>query len=207
MPFGPYRRRLWLDNPREWQIPRAARRNLVLRGDGPRSAIKKPYAAIQSWHGGGSRATRTLLITTRVPASAPVIALYPPSQLCDITKPSKPISSGNVANQYLVGSVSPSATRSAPTLRRAARSAQYRDAPAAPSAAPSAMTTTPRALAPRDCLPRFCRQAESERLRRDPLMLQVASKQLRGRPIPLPGCAGKGAAPVADAVIVTDPAT
>src|ERR1700726_850318 len=35
------------------------------------------------------------------------------------------------------------------------------------------------ALAPRDCLPRFGRQAESEHLRRDRLMLQVASKQLR----------------------------
>src|SRR5205814_8344089 len=32
--FGSDRRRLWVDNRREWQIPRAARRNLVLRGNG-----------------------------------------------------------------------------------------------------------------------------------------------------------------------------
>src|SRR5215471_1781293 len=34
MPFGSDRRRLWVDNPREWQIARAAWRNLVLRGEG-----------------------------------------------------------------------------------------------------------------------------------------------------------------------------
>src|ERR1700731_1317521 len=38
------------------------------------------------------------------------------------------------------------------------------------------------ALAPRDCLPRFCRQTESERLYRDRLMLLVALKQLGGAP-------------------------
>src|SRR6476646_6242176 len=34
VPFGSDRRRLWVGNPREWQIPRAARRNVVQRGDG-----------------------------------------------------------------------------------------------------------------------------------------------------------------------------
>src|SRR5438045_1284407 len=38
------------------------------------------------------------------------------------------------------------------------------------------------ALAPRDGLPRFCRQAESERLDRDRLMLLVAAKQLGRSP-------------------------
>src|ERR1700747_1526411 len=32
--FGSDRRRLWVGNRREWQIPRAARRNVVQRGDG-----------------------------------------------------------------------------------------------------------------------------------------------------------------------------
>jgi hypothetical protein len=34
MPFGSDWRRLWVGNRQEWQIARAARRNLVLRGDG-----------------------------------------------------------------------------------------------------------------------------------------------------------------------------
>src|SRR6516225_1055114 len=34
VPFGPDRRRLWVGNPREWQIARAARRSLILRGEG-----------------------------------------------------------------------------------------------------------------------------------------------------------------------------
>src|ERR1700756_5934101 len=34
VPLGSYARRLWVDNLRERQIPRAARRNLVLRGEG-----------------------------------------------------------------------------------------------------------------------------------------------------------------------------
>jgi hypothetical protein len=34
VPFGSDWRRLWVGNRREWQIAKAARRNLVLRGDG-----------------------------------------------------------------------------------------------------------------------------------------------------------------------------
>jgi hypothetical protein len=32
--FGPDRRRLWVGNCREWKIPRAAGRDVVLRGEG-----------------------------------------------------------------------------------------------------------------------------------------------------------------------------
>jgi hypothetical protein len=71
MSFGSDRRRLWVGNPREWQTGRAARRRLVLRGEGRRVRRSE-------------------------------------SNLAKSTSRSKAISSGNVASQYLVGSVSSS---------------------------------------------------------------------------------------------------
>src|SRR5580692_9243573 len=61
VPFGSDRQRLWVGNLREWQIPRAARRNVVLRG-GWRLVrrSKSRRRQYKGWHGGGSRATRAL---------------------------------------------------------------------------------------------------------------------------------------------------
>src|SRR3984893_5335606 len=73
VPFGSDRRRLWVGNRREWQIPRAARRNVVQRG-GWRLVrrSKSRRRQYREWHGGGSRATRALHNhQARVPASAP----------------------------------------------------------------------------------------------------------------------------------------
>ena len=43
VPLGSDRRRLWVGNRWEWQIPRAARRNVALRGDGASFGDQKPY--------------------------------------------------------------------------------------------------------------------------------------------------------------------
>src|SRR5271155_2332561 len=59
--FGSDRRRLWVDNTREWQIARAAGRDLVLRGGWRpvrRSGNRKRRYRV--WRDGGSRATRAL---------------------------------------------------------------------------------------------------------------------------------------------------
>src|SRR5260370_11109848 len=59
--FGSDRWRLWVGNPREWQVARAAGRNVVLRGGwalvrGSRS----PRRRCRVWRDGGSRAIRAL---------------------------------------------------------------------------------------------------------------------------------------------------
>src|SRR5580693_5162067 len=141
VPFGSDRQRLWVGNPREWQIPRAARRNVVLRG-GWRLVrrSKSRRRQYRGWHGGGSRAIRAPHNhQARVPASAPdnrarsaiaslrnqpnIRRRYPPAKW----------QTNTWSAPFLLA-----ATRSAATLRRAARSARYRDVPAAPSAAQSA---------------------------------------------------------------------
>ena len=109
-----------------------------------------------------------------------IIALDPPSQLCDI-------------NQTFEGDILWQSGK--PILGRlgffwrpldqqplfGARLGQQGIAMCRPHPLPRKARREPvcSALAPRDCLPRFGRQAESEHLRRDRLMLQVASKQLR----------------------------
>jgi hypothetical protein len=70
VPFGADRRRLWVGNPREWQIARAARRRLVLRGEGRRvrrsESRRRQYRV---WRGGENRASRALHNhPSRVPA-------------------------------------------------------------------------------------------------------------------------------------------
>src|SRR6266403_1875921 len=141
VPFGSDRRRLWVGNRREWQIPRAARRNVVQRG-GWRLVrrSKSRRRQYRGWHGGGSRATRALHNhQARVPASAPDNR----ARSAIATLRHQP----NVRRRYPVAKWQTNtwsarlllaATRSAATLRRAARSARYRDVPAAPSAAQSA---------------------------------------------------------------------
>jgi hypothetical protein len=42
VPYGSDWQRLWVGNPGEWQIARAARRNLFLRGDGAAFGDQKP---------------------------------------------------------------------------------------------------------------------------------------------------------------------
>src|SRR5215471_7541770 len=73
MPFGSDRRRLWVDNPREWQIARAAWRNLVLSGEGRLARLSgSRMRRYRGWHGDGNRATRAPHNRRgRVPASAP----------------------------------------------------------------------------------------------------------------------------------------
>jgi hypothetical protein len=70
MPLGSDWRRLWVGNPREWQIARAARRKRVLRGEGRlirRSESRRRRYRV--WRGGGSRAIRALHNhPSRVPA-------------------------------------------------------------------------------------------------------------------------------------------
>ena len=74
-----------------------------------------------------------------------IIALDPPSQLCQIDQTIEGDILGQGGKPILgrLGFVLP-ATRSEATLRRAARSARYRDAPAALSAGQSARRANPR---------------------------------------------------------------
>jgi hypothetical protein len=131
-------------------------------------------------HGGGSRAPHNhkpeLLLQLLI------IALDPPSQLCDSKKRSKAISSGKVANQYLVGSASPCGHSI--SIHSSVRGSVSKVSRCAGLTLPRKARREPvcGALAPHDGLPRFCRQAESERLDRDRLMLLVASKLLGRSP-------------------------
>src|SRR5258705_13219293 len=59
--FGSDRRRLWVGNPGEWQIARAAGRKVVLRGGGgPVRRSRSRRRRCRVWRDGGSRATRAL---------------------------------------------------------------------------------------------------------------------------------------------------
>src|SRR5207244_1116144 len=56
--FGSDRRRLWVGNPREWQIARAAGRKVVLRGEWRRvRRSRSRRRRCRVWRDGGSRAT------------------------------------------------------------------------------------------------------------------------------------------------------
>ena len=66
LPFGSKRRRLWVGNRWEWQIPRAARRNMVLRGGmAPCSAIKRGQRTIcPKSYANGRRTSHSNCMTT-----------------------------------------------------------------------------------------------------------------------------------------------
>jgi hypothetical protein len=117
VPFGSDRRRLWVGNRREWQIPRAARGNVVLKGDGASFGDLKAVCGNTECGMVVEAAPPAPLIITKAEflLQRLIIALDPPSPLCeidqtfegDILGQTKVISSGKVGNQYLVGSASP----------------------------------------------------------------------------------------------------
>jgi hypothetical protein len=139
--FGSDRRRLWVGNPREGQIPRRAWRKSVLRGKG---------AAFGDQEAVGGDTKCGVVVEAAPPAPFVVtkakllfefliIALDPPAQLCDVDQPIK----GDILGQggkpifrRLGFALRP--LDQAATLRRAVRLAWYRDALAAPSAVRSA---------------------------------------------------------------------
>ena len=112
-----------------------------------------------------------------------IIALDPPSQLCEINQ--------TFEGDILWQSGKPILGRRGFSLRPldqqplfGARLGQQGIAMCRPHSLPRKARREPvcGALAPRNRMPRFCRQAESERLYRGRLMLLVASKQLGRSP-------------------------
>src|SRR3984893_11167222 len=147
VPFGSDRQRLWVGNPREWQIPRAARRNVVLRG-GWRLVrrSKSRRRQYRGWHGGGSRAIRVPHNhQARVPVSAPDNrARSAIATLSDRPDDRRRYLRAKWQTNTWSARFRLPATRSGATLQRATRSASCRDAPAALSAGQSARRADPR---------------------------------------------------------------
>src|SRR5580693_4009566 len=156
--FGSDRQRLWVGNPREWQIPRAARRNVVLRGDGASFGAQKAVGG--NTEGGmvveAAPPAPFIITKPELLLQLLIIALDPPSQLCDI-------------NQTFEGDILWQSGK--PILGRlgffwrpldqqplfGARLGQQGIAMCRPHPLPRKARREPvcSALAPRDCLPRF----------------------------------------------------
>ena len=202
---GPQRRRRGVDNRWERQVSGTSWRNgLLLRGNCRPLGNQKPI---------GGDAHRGVVVEA-APSTAfemsksdfllelLIVALDAPAQLGEATRSAKAMFCGSVESQYLVGSLSLSATRSAaiPPLALGAPFVAMRGAN--PQAGKARAQRIGCAIAPCNRAPGPFRQAERQRLDRDWSVLGVAPHQLRRAATARPRLRRQRPPPCAHTVVV-----